>query len=157
MENVKRILGFHGSSAGKESAYNGGDPSLIPGSGRSPGEWIGYQLQHSWASLVAQMVKNPPAVQETWAQSLDWEDPLKEGIATQSIVLSWRIPMDRGGWWATVLGVTKNQTHESKHTYTHKRILKTDKTQSAVKNLFFFSSNSVFPISQPRSEVILEF
>ena len=101
------------------------------------------------------MVKNPPAMQETWAQSLGWEDPLKEGVATQSTILSWRIPMDRGARWATVLGVTKNQTHVSKHMYTHKRILKTDKTQSAVKNLFFF--NSVFPISQPCLEVILEF
>ena len=57
-------MGFPGSSAGKESACNAGDPSLIPGSGRSPGERIGYPLQYSWASLVAQMVKNLPAMQE---------------------------------------------------------------------------------------------
>ena len=94
------------------------------------------------------MVKNPPAMQETWAQSLGWEDPLKEGVATQSTILSWRIPMDRGARWATVLGVTKNQTHVSKHMYTHKRILKTDKTQSAVKNLFFF--NSSHPLAKGR-------
>ena len=55
------------SSVGKESACNAGDPSSIPGSGRSPGEGIGYPLQFSWASLVAQLVKNPPAMRETWA------------------------------------------------------------------------------------------
>ena len=60
------MLGFPGSSAGKESAYNAGDPGLIPGSGRSPGEGIGYPFQYSWASLVDQLVKNLPAVQETW-------------------------------------------------------------------------------------------
>ena len=55
-----------GSSAGKESTCNAGDPNLVPGSGRSPGEGIGYPLQYSWASLVAQIVKNQRAVQETW-------------------------------------------------------------------------------------------
>ena len=58
--------GFPDSSIGKESAYNAGDPSSIPGSGRSAGEGIGYPLEYSWASLVAQLVKNPPAIQETW-------------------------------------------------------------------------------------------
>ena len=58
--------GFSDSSAGKESTFNAGDPNLIPGSGRPPGEGIGYPLQYSLASLVAQMVKNPLAVQETW-------------------------------------------------------------------------------------------
>ena len=62
---------------GKESACNAGDPGLIPGSGSSFGEGIGYPLQYSWASLVAQLVKNPPAMQESWVQSLVWEDPLK--------------------------------------------------------------------------------
>ena len=60
-----------GSSAGKESACNSGDPGLISGSGRSPGEGIGYPLQYSWAFLVVQMVKNPPVTQETWVPSLD--------------------------------------------------------------------------------------
>ena len=59
-------LGFPGSSAGKEHACNAGDPGLIPGSGRSTGEGIGYPLQYSWASLMAQLVKNPPAMWETW-------------------------------------------------------------------------------------------
>ena len=77
-----------GSSAGKESACNSGDPGLIPGSGRSPGEGIGYPLQYSWASLVAQMVKKLPAIQETWVRSLGWEDPLEEGMATHSSFLA---------------------------------------------------------------------
>ena len=59
-------LGFLGSSADKESSCNAGDPSLIPGLGRSPGEGIGYPLKFSWASLVAQLVKNPPVMWETW-------------------------------------------------------------------------------------------
>ena len=60
------LLGFPHSSVGKESAYNAGDPGLIPGSGRSAGEGIGYPLQYSWASLVSQLVKNLPAMWETW-------------------------------------------------------------------------------------------
>ena len=102
--------GFSDSSAGKESTFNAGDPNLIPGSGRPPGEGIGYPLQYSLASLVAQMVKNPLAVRETWIQSLGWEDPLEEGMATHSSILAWRIPLDRGAWWATVHGVAKSQT-----------------------------------------------
>ena len=58
----------------------------------------------NWASLVAQTVKNPLAVQETWVRSLGWEDPLEKGMATHSSILAWRIPMDRGAWWATVQG-----------------------------------------------------
>ena len=61
-------------------------------------------------SLVAQTVKNPPAMQETWVQSLGWEDPLEEGMATYSSILAWRIPTDRGAWWAAIHGVEKNQT-----------------------------------------------
>ena len=82
---------FPDSSVGKESSCNAGDPSLIPGSGRSAGEGIGYPFQYSWASLVAQLVKNPPAMQETWVQSLGWEDPLEKGKATHSSILTWRI------------------------------------------------------------------
>ena len=65
------------------------------------------------ASLVAQMVKNPPAVREAWIGSLGWEDPVEEGMATCSSILAWRISMDRGAWWATVLGVAKSQTRLS--------------------------------------------
>ena len=84
--------GFSGSSADEESAYNAGDPGLIPGLGRSAGEGIGYPFQYSWASLVAQLVKNPPAMWETWVQSLSWEDPLEKVKATHSSILAWRIP-----------------------------------------------------------------
>ena len=77
---------------GKESTCNPGDPSAIPGLGRYPEEGLGYPLQYSQASLVAQMVKNLPAMQETWVRSLGWEDPLEEGMATHSGILAWRIP-----------------------------------------------------------------
>ena len=93
-----KYLVFPGSSAGKESACNVGDPCSIPGSGRSPGEGIDYPLQYYWASLVAQMVKNLPTIWETWVRSLGWEDPLEEGMATHSSILAWRIPMDRRAW-----------------------------------------------------------
>ena len=68
------FLGFPCGSAGKESTCNAGDPGSIPGSGRFTGEGISYPLQYSWVSLVAQLVKNPPAMQETWVWSLVWED-----------------------------------------------------------------------------------
>ena len=58
------------------------------------------------------MVKNPPAMQETWVRSLGWEDPLEEGMATQSSIFAWRVPMDRGAWWATVQGVAESDTTE---------------------------------------------
>ena len=76
----------------KESACNAEDPSSIPESGRSPEEGTGYPLQYSWASLVAQLVRNLPAMQETWVRSLGWEDPLEKGTATHSSILAWRIP-----------------------------------------------------------------
>ena len=85
-------MGFPDSSVGKESTCNAGDLGLILGSGRSAGKGIGYPLQYSWASLVAQLVKNPPAMRETWVRSLDWEDPLEKGKATHSSILAWRIP-----------------------------------------------------------------
>ena len=71
-------MGFPDSSVGKESACNAEDPGSIPGSRRSPGERIGYPLQSSWASLVAQLVKNLPAMRETWVRSLGWEDPQRK-------------------------------------------------------------------------------
>ena len=85
-------MGFPDSSVGKESACNAGDPSWIPGSGRSVEEGLGCSLQYSWASLVAQLVKNQPAMRETWVQSLGWEDPLEKGKTTHSSILAWRIP-----------------------------------------------------------------
>ena len=96
-------------SVGKESACNAGDPGLISGSGRSAGEGIGYPLQYSWASLVAQLVKNPPAIQETWVWPLGWEDPLEKGKAAHSSILVWRIPWTVCG----VYGVAKSWTRLS--------------------------------------------
>ena len=102
-----------GSSAGKESACGAGDSSFILGLGRSPGEGIGYPLQYSWTFPVAQMVKNLPEMQKTWVRSPVWEDPLEKGMVTQSSILAWRIPMDRGAWRATVQGVANSQTQLS--------------------------------------------
>ena len=82
------FLGFPYSSAGKESTCNAWDPGSIPGSGSSPGEGIDYPLQYSWASLVAQMVKNPLARQETWVRSLGWKDPLEESMANRSSLVA---------------------------------------------------------------------
>ena len=76
------------SSAGKESACKAGDPFVIPGSGSSPGERIGYPLQYFRASLVAQVVKNLPAMWETWVRSLGWEDPLEMEMTTASNILA---------------------------------------------------------------------
>ena len=89
------VKGFPDSPVGKESACNAGDPGLIPGLGTTTGKGIAYPLQHSWASLVAQLVKNQLAVQETWVQSLGWEDPLEKGKATYSSK-GWRIPWTVG-------------------------------------------------------------
>ena len=86
------VLVFPCGSASKESTFNAGDPGSIPGSGRSSGEGKRYPLQYSWASLVVQLVKNPPAMPETWVQSLGWEDPPEKGKATHSSILSWKIP-----------------------------------------------------------------
>ena len=103
-------LGFPGNSAGKEFACNAGGPGSIPGSGRSPGEGTVYPFQYFSASLAVQMIKNLPAMQETWVRSLGWEDPLEEGMATHSNILAWRIPIDRGAWPAIVHVVAKGQT-----------------------------------------------
>ena len=81
-------MGFPDCSIGKEPTCNAGDPGSIP---RSAGEGIGYTLQYSWVSLVAQLVKNLPAMQETWVQSLGWEDLLEKKKATHSSILAWRI------------------------------------------------------------------
>ena len=86
------FLGFPDSSDGNVSACNAGDPGSIPGLGRSTGEGLGCPLQYSWASLVAQLVKNPLAMRENWVQSLGWEDPLEKGMATHSSILG--LP-----WW----------------------------------------------------------
>ena len=88
---LQAIMGSPDSSAGKESTCSAGDPGSIPGSGRSAGEGMGYPLQYSRASPVAQLAKNPPAMQQIWVRSLDWEDLLEKGKATHSSILAWRI------------------------------------------------------------------
>ena len=98
-------MGFPGSSVGKESACNAGDPGSIPGSGRSAGDGIGYSLQYSWAFLVTQLVKNLPAVRETWVGSLSWGDPLEKGQANPLQYSDLENSMD-----CIVHGVTKSQT-----------------------------------------------
>ena len=105
---VNLTKGFPDSSVGKESARNAGDPGSIPGSGRSTGEGKGYPLQYSWASLVARLVENPPAMWETWVRSLGWEDPLEKGKAAHSSILGLENSTD-----CTVHGVTKSQTRLS--------------------------------------------
>ena len=88
---------------------------MIPGSGRSTGEGIGYPLQYSWASLVAQLVKNLPTMQETWVQFLGWKDPLEKGKVTHSSILAWRIPWTVYSPWS---GVAKSWTRLSDFHYT---------------------------------------
>ena len=92
---IPGAVGFWGFPSGSEvkaSAYNVGDLGSIPVSGRSAGEGIGHPLQYSWAFLMAHLVKSLPAMQETWVQSLAWEDTLEKGKATHSSILEWRIP-----------------------------------------------------------------
>ena len=98
--------GFPGGSDGKVSACSAGDLGSIPGWGRSSGEGKCYPLQYSWASLVAQLVKNLPAVRETWVQLLGWEDLLEKGTAIHSSILAWRIP------WTSPWGHKESDTTE---------------------------------------------
>ena len=90
LDFIRASLVYHSPS--KESTCNAGDPGLIPGLGRSPGDGAGYPFQYSGASLVAQLVKNLPAMQETLVPNLGQEDLLEEGMATHSSILAWRIP-----------------------------------------------------------------
>ena len=93
------MLGLHSSRAGPEREGRTHEDILI--------------CLYFQASLGAQLVKNLLAMQETQVQSLGWEDPLEEEMATHSSILAWRIPMDRGAWQATVYGVAKNRTRLS--------------------------------------------
>ena len=92
---------------------------MIPGNGSSPGEGIGYPLQYFWASLVAQTIKNPPAMWETWVWSLGWEDPLEGGKETHFSILAWSIPMDSRTWWVTLHGLTESDATEWLNTTQH--------------------------------------
>ena len=95
-------MGFPGSPVGKESACNSGEPGLISASGRSAGEGIGYPLQNSWASLVAQLVKNLPGMRETWVQSLGRENPWRRKWHPIPVLLPGESPWieEPGGLWS---------------------------------------------------------
>ena len=112
-QRISQEKGFPGSSAGKESVCNARNSGLISRSGSSPGEGIGYPLLYSWAFLVAQMIKSLPVMSETWVRYLGQEDPLEESMATHPSILAWRLPMDRGTWWATIHGVPNSKPRES--------------------------------------------
>ena len=98
---------------------------ILPISRPSPSSAVcsaGYMLgKKGGSSLVAQLVKNPPAKWETWVRSLSWEDPLEKGMGTHSSILALRIPMGRGAWWFTDRGVAESDITErlSTHTHTH--------------------------------------
>ena len=106
-------------SDSQNSTGNLGLQTCLLGQCHSPlaGKWTDTEFMEAFCStstfLLAQTVKNLPAMRETWVRSLGWEDPLEEGMATHSSILAWRIPMDRGAWRATVHGVTKSQTWQS--------------------------------------------
>ena len=96
-----------------KSAYNAGDPSSIPGLERSSGEGIGYPLQYSWASLVAQKLKNLPAMRETWVWPLVGKIPWRRAWSPPLQYACLENPHGWGAWWATVYGVAKRQTRPS--------------------------------------------
>ena len=100
------MWGFADSSVGKEFTCNAGDPGSIPGLGKSAGEGTGHPLQYSWASLVAQLVKNPPAMQESWVRSLGWENLLEKRKATHSSILAWRIGAAESRTWLSNIHFT---------------------------------------------------
>ena len=83
---------------------------MIPGLGRSPGEGIGYPLQYSWASLVAQTLKNLSAIEGTWVRSLSWKDPLEEGMAALPSIPTWRIPWTEEPGGLQAMGSQKSPT-----------------------------------------------
>ena len=105
---------FFGSWPFRMPHLNSGFPDTSESTCTSSGEGIGYPLQYSWASLVAQLVKNTPAMWETWVWSLGWEDPLEKGKTTDSSILAWRIP------WITVHGIAKSRTWLSDFHFTTK-------------------------------------
>ena len=95
------------------NAGDSGDVGSVPGSGRFPGEGIGFPLQDSWASLVAQTVKNLLQCRRPGFDPWGWDDPLEDGMATHSSIHAWKIPRDREAWWATVHGVAESRTRLS--------------------------------------------
>ena len=109
-------MGFPGTSAGKESACSAGDPSLIPGSGRSPGERVGYPLQYSWASLVVQSVENPPPMQEIWVWSLVGTIPWRRAWQPTPIFLPGESP-----WTEEPGGLQSTGSQRVRHSWATER------------------------------------
>ena len=136
--------GLPSSSAGNESDCNARDPGSGSGWGRSPEEGLGDPLQYSWASLVAQTVENLPVMQETWVQSLGWEDPLEEGVATHSSILAWTIPMGREAWRAIFHGVEKSRTQLSDF---HLTFTRKSWEEKKIEVKFIFAKLKIFNIT----------
>ena len=112
-------LGSPDSSVGKEPACSAGDLGLIPGWGKSTGEGLGYPLQYSWASLVAQLVKNPPAMCGTWVRSLGWQEPLGERGSTnlKNIQATPTAQLQKNKWPNQKMGQRTKQTFlQRRHT-----------------------------------------
>ena len=122
------VLTNPGSSVGKESTINAGDPGLIAGSGRSTGEGIAYQLQCTLASLVTQLVKIPPTMHETCVWSLDWEDPLEKGTVNHSSILAWRIHGLYSPWGCKELDMTEQLSRLSLWSNSHMHTWLMEKT-----------------------------
>ena len=94
------------------------------------------------------MVKNLPAIGETWVPSLGWEAPLEEGMATHFNILAWRIPMDKGAWWAIAHGVAKSQTHLSYRDVPCSVYIYTNYfTAGSLHEMFFFKLASVINLA----------
>ena len=112
----------------------------------------GYPLQYSWASLVIQLVKNSPAVWETWVQSLDWEDPLEKGTATHSSILAWRIP-----WTVQSVRSQRDMTEQLSLFHFTSPLISTDITFIAFSCLIFNedSRNGSIPLSGSLTSYIL--
>jgi len=134
------------------STCNAGDPGSVPGSERSPGEGIGYPLQYSWASLLAQLVKNLPATWETWVLSVGWDDPPEKGKATHSSILAWRNSkslkeLDTTEWLSLYCQIKQNLTEENHTANTIKIVSIMSLTQLWVSlSLDFFSLKFVLRI-----------
>ena len=98
---VIHLKGFPDSSVGKETSCSAGDPGSIPGLGRSPGEGMGFPGGSDSKESACNV------------GGLGWEDPLEESMAAHSSIFAWRIPMDRGAWWATFDGAAESRTYLS--------------------------------------------
>ena len=145
-------VGFPDSSVGTESTCNAGDPGLIPGLGRSPWRKDRLPIPVFWASLVAQKVKNPPAMLETWVRSLGWDNPLQKWKATHSTIPAWRIP------WLQSMGSQRVGHDWATFTLTWQRFLtyvtkaQTSRNWTSSKDIFAFQNILVGQMKKPHPE-----